>query len=570
MSQPPVGSQFRANVRHLGLIFAAYTVVAAAATLPLVRHLGSHLAGDHTDAWQTVWGFWWWRHGATFGSSLMYSKVVWWPHGAPVWFQTWDIPSALVAALFWGVAPPPLLYNLLLLLTFPLSGVAFYLLARELWGGTLAPALAGCLYTFSTFHFANANAVLHISSMQWSPLYFLGLIRMCRSPSYWNALLAGTALAIATLASPYHLTMCAVGTCTLAAARLFSGNPIDVPSGFIRRVALSSVVFACLAGWLLVGMSRSYLAETYVGAHPADKFSADLLSFLLPNRVSIWSGYFTGWTKWTASYWTGTTALWADAAYIGYFALGLALLGLWWEKATRPFLAIAAVGAVLALGPRLQVGGVTYGGLMPNGLMSRVLPVLSFSGIPSRFSWLVTFGVAIAAGACLARLCRQGRRGCVLAIGVTALALLEVWPRPMVLSRYPKPPIFKDWAADRSEWAVLDATWWSRALWHQTLHGHPIIGGYLTRAPAGQWSELAKDPVLSGFFAHMLQTRPDVKPVSHAETLDRLVRLRVRFVIVDSQRSALPTGLGLIERYQGDGLAVFEVPDRALAENRAP
>lgn len=569
MSQPSVAGQLRANVRHVGLVFAAYTVVAAA-TLPLVWHLGSHLAGDQTDAWQTLWGFWWWRHGATFGSSLMYSKVVWWPHGAPVWFQTWDIPSALVAAVFWGVAPPPLLYNLLLLLTFPLSSLAFYLLARELWGGTLAPALAGCLYTFSTFHFASANAVLHISSLQWSPLYFLGLIRMCRSPSYWNALLAGTALALATLASPYHLTMCAVGTCTLAAVRLFSGNPIDLSAGLIRRLALSSVVFACLAGWLLVGMSMSYLADTYVGAHPADKFSADLQSFLLPNRVSIWSGYFRGWTRWTASHWTGTTALWANAAYIGYVALGLALLGLWWEKATRPFLAIAAMGTVLALGPRLQVGGVAYGGLMPYGLMSRVLPVLSFSGIPSRFSWLVTFGVAIAAGACLARLCRRGRRGCVLAIGATALALVEVWPRPIVLSSYPTPPILADWAADRSEWAVLDATWWSRALWHQTLHRHPIIGGYLTRAPAAPWSELAEDPVLSAFFARMVSTKPGVKPASQAETLSRFAQLRIRFVIVDLQSRALPIGLGLIERYHGDGLAVFEVPGRTISQNRAP
>jgi hypothetical protein len=66
---------------------------------------------------------------------------------------------------------------LLLAASFVASGWTFSLLCRELWGGRLGPFLAGCLYTFSTWHFAHAQMQLHLASMQWTPLFLLGVVR---------------------------------------------------------------------------------------------------------------------------------------------------------------------------------------------------------------------------------------------------------------------------------------------------------------------------------------------------------------------------------------------------------
>src|SRR5687767_837242 len=85
-----------ASVRCGNVATAAsvYAVLAIAATWPLLLNLRTGLAGDLTDPWQTLWGFWWLRHYREFGPSPSFATLLWWPHGAPLWFQTWDIPSA--------------------------------------------------------------------------------------------------------------------------------------------------------------------------------------------------------------------------------------------------------------------------------------------------------------------------------------------------------------------------------------------------------------------------------------------------------------------------------------------
>src|ERR1019366_6324326 len=84
-----------------------------------------------------------------------------------------DIAGALLARISGVVAA----YNWLILLSFPLSAAAAYLLARHL---TLSPAgatLAAMAYAFSPFHFAQAAYHPHIAQTQWIPLYLLALWR---------------------------------------------------------------------------------------------------------------------------------------------------------------------------------------------------------------------------------------------------------------------------------------------------------------------------------------------------------------------------------------------------------
>ena len=80
-----------------------------------------------------------------------------------------DMAGALLARISGAVAA----YNWLVLLSFPLSAIAAYLLARHL---TLSPAgatVAAMAYAFSPFHIAQAAYHPHIAQIQWVPLYFL-------------------------------------------------------------------------------------------------------------------------------------------------------------------------------------------------------------------------------------------------------------------------------------------------------------------------------------------------------------------------------------------------------------
>ena len=540
--------------RHPHLtVFACYLALAVAATWPLVPRFATAIGGDHGDAWQTLWGFWWWHDSATRGASPYFCDLLRWPWGVPMWFQTFDLPAALAVLPLWPLTPalPEVaLYNAVLLASYPLAAFTAYLLCRELWGGHLAPALAGALYSVNAYHFGHALGHLHIVSMEWSPLYFLGLVRTVRRHGPAAPLLAGAALALASTASFYHLMFCLVGTLVLLVAWLRTERASLVSGAFLRRAALLVATFLALAGWLYLGMLRAYLAEPYAGAHDPGRYSADLLSFFIPNAASAWRGASGAWRRFT-----GNDA--ESVSYVGYVALALAGLAAARARASRPWLVVALVGFVLSLGPRLHVLGDAVGPPLPYAWLAAAFPPLRFSGVPVRFSWLTTFGVAVASGAALSFIVRSGRRGPALACAIAALALLESWPHAFVTSTWPAPRFLRDLARDGQRWAVVDATSPTRQLWHQMLHGHPQVGGYVTRAPERLERFLTETPVLRPFFGEggAMPPRP--------EAIRALQQWNVRFVIVDGTRLAAARALRVPVAFQGGGITVFEVPARA-------
>ena len=68
-------------------------------------------------------------------------------------------------------------YNWLVLLSFPLSAAAAYLLARHLLLSPAGATVAALAYAFSPFHLAHAAYHPHIAQTQWMPLYLLALWR---------------------------------------------------------------------------------------------------------------------------------------------------------------------------------------------------------------------------------------------------------------------------------------------------------------------------------------------------------------------------------------------------------
>src|SRR5690242_12287710 len=79
----------------------AYLALAAAATWPLLPRFADAIGGDHGDAWQTLWGFWWWRDSIGRGASPFFCDALRWPWGTPMWFQTWNLPAALAVLPLW-------------------------------------------------------------------------------------------------------------------------------------------------------------------------------------------------------------------------------------------------------------------------------------------------------------------------------------------------------------------------------------------------------------------------------------------------------------------------------------
>jgi hypothetical protein len=535
------------------VVAGAYALVTLAITWPIETQLSTVVIGDPLDPTQSVWNFWWWRQALSTGTSPFRSDLLWWPNGISLWFQTWDLPSLWMTLPLAPWLSDMARYNLAVLLSFPLSGYTAYWLCLELWPGSrLAAALAGCLYTFSTYHYAHAQMHLHVASMQWTPLFILGLVRLANPQRQARPaiLLTAIGLALAFLSSVYHALFGAIVAGTLLCTRGF-GDPRTLLSMTIfRRSAGAAAVFALLAGWLAVGMALDFYGEPFAGGHDSVRFSADLASFVVPNALSLWAPWFPSSSKWT-----GTA--YESASYVGIVGLALAIFAGWKIERSRPYLWVAAVGAILAIGPFLHVNGVVARGLtLPEGWLEQLVPPLRFSGIPARYSWLTTFGVAIAAGATLNRLCLSGMRGRIIATALVAVAMLETWPKPFVTASLPDVPALEALSHDLGQWAVLDLTIGSRPLWHQMLHKHPIVAGYTTRTPERLWSAAADDPVLGALLPPPVGRGSGAVDFKLAS--DTLHSKSIRYVIVD-ERHELPAALPLTEVARGQGVGVYEV-----------
>jgi hypothetical protein len=227
-------------------------------------------------------------------------------------------------------------------------------------------------------------------------------------------------------------------------------------------------------------------------------------------------------------------------------------------KAARPWLAVALLGFVLALGPTLHVRGHDFleGGL-PYAWLERALPIIGVVGSPARCGWLVGFGLAVAAGGLLSELARSSRRGPILASALAVLAMAESWPFLDLASSYPAPRFLRDLSRDAERWTVLDATGPYRSSWDQVLHGHAQVLGEVVPVPARLEEAVATTPVLRSFLV-------DGKLPPRDEAVRALQDLRVRFVIVDGRRLSVARALRVPLAYEGDGIAIFEVPARVV------
>lgn len=223
----------------------------------------------------------------------------------------------------------------------------------------------------------------------------------------------------------------------------------------------------------------------------ARTYSADLLNFVLPSPLHPW------WGAWGERMQADFTAPPVEAAvFLGFLPLALAALGLLWDRRRAGLWALAAmVFCLLALGPVLHVNGRWRFGdsgwsvPLPYAALQR-LPGLNVARVPLRFSVMLTLCLAVLAGLGLVQLARRfprlgGGRAC-LALAPVLLAglLVEHLALPYQMERVQAPAFYRQLAGSPEAGTILE---WpfslrrARSNYYQTVHGRPIVGGYVAR-----------------------------------------------------------------------------------------
>jgi len=351
-----------------------------------------------SDPVQESWFLRWVPFAAGHGHDPFFTSYVHVPYGANLAVNT-SMP--LLALLGWPVTAmlgPIATYNLLLRVGIALSGLAMYLVMRRYVRSRRAAFAAALLFAFSPFIIGHADGHLFLVFLPLVPVLVAladdWLVTPKRSAVGCGALFGATA-ALQFLISPEVLMMTGLGIAV--AIGYLAATHVHRVRHQLRRAAVGAVsalsAFLAIAGYstyeLLAGPLRP--AGPIHPLRDWSYFHADLLSLVLPTRNVLLAP--KALLAPDNSLVVGHGA--EPGMYLGVpllLATVIVVIRLRRHALVQVLAVTAAVGFLLALGPRLTVDGHTaLTAFVYRPLES--MPLLQ-DVEPDRLSLLVQFSVA--------------------------------------------------------------------------------------------------------------------------------------------------------------------------------
>jgi hypothetical protein len=501
---------------------ALFTVLTVAMTWPFAARLQVVDAGDSAYfAWAVSWPL----HALKTDPLSL-------PHGnfyAPARFTFFmDEPvlgtSLLVLPLSWFTDDAVLLFNVARLLTFALTGLFTWRLARDI-GLARGPSLAaGAFFAFSPIRM---DQVAHLSTLgtQWIPLTFLFARRFCLDPSFIDAARTGLFFALSFLACGYHGLFFAVLLPVAMVPFLFTPQlrPI-VARGWVAVAVAATFLYP------LYLMSREALAPLGFSRSNVDtlKYAASIETFFAANRWNrAWGGLTEGFRGDPSNLFPGLVVLILSVIAVASLRRVVPAEG---RRFVAGLVVLGVAAALIALGPEVRFrGAALFPG--PFALLRDIAPVFSNIRATSRAGIFVAFALALLAGHAL-NASRRSILPSVLALAVflaeARIAPIPAPPFTNVVDTRLEPPRVYQWLKEQPAGTVVAelparlASDYSRPAFHDSIymvwstrHWQPLVNGF-----AG-----AETPLITRFRA-AAPSFPDT------ESLDVLKEAGARYVVV--------------------------------------
>ncbi len=569
---------------HL-LALAAYAALTFLLTLPIGLKLFTEVPGGG-DAWQNIWNLWWVKQALiNLHTNPYHTNLLYYPGGVNLYFHTLVLTDGLIGIPLQLIGLNLIAtYNVILLLAFLLAGYGSFLLCHYLTGSRWASFVGGIVFAFSPYHFAHLFGHMNLVSLQWVPFYVLLLLKASDAAGVrgwgprvraeagstpgkhrYSALLyaagAGVLFAVNSYTDWLYAIFLAIFTGIFLGWRLlapserrhFASIGLGWREGLVRLVVggatalllVSPVLFPTLAE-AQKGYAQQPPRETLV-------YSSDALMSFIPSELHpIWGKAIAERVDQMGPYLPIKNPSERDV-FLGYSVLLLAAYGVWrcWKLRQVRFWTLMAVATwLLSLGPILQIGGksqfTAFGITVPMPyLLLYKLPLFSIMRTPARLMMLTTLALGVLVAFALSRLVatpsipnarpfRLPRRW-PLAVSATAplLILFEFLslPFPTVPPGW-NVPIYAQIAKEPGNFALLELPIrpFGDYMAYQTIHGKPIIGGYLSRLPP--YPLLDEVPALKYLQDTTALGDPVMTQITGGKGVLALQQLGVKYIII--------------------------------------
>ncbi len=473
-----------------------FTALALVYTWPVAKDPAGLLLGFPGDNLGGVHTLWWDWHSISNGS---------WPWAIDLYgYPTSQVvlhPSPLMEVLslpitgIWGAVVAS---NLLVMFGFIATGYTCFLLVRHLTRSVVVAVVAGALFTGTGAH--QFDILWNTGAIFGLPLLCLALVRWREEPRRW--VFVAVAAIILGLSNFYFAAYFLPALFLVFAPwKYWRIREYVVP--YLIAVGTTVVVLGATYLPSLMASDSSTREQLSAVAAAADsRPPTEILATVIgsPQNPILGDVFNT-----FASHLDPTQAPNAGSVYIGIVVLILAVLG--WRSARRtgPWTAIAIIGFVLMLGPKLRVAGHDLVPL-PYDLLVQ-LPGLSFLRAPGRFYALMEIALVVMASFGLLRATRPLRQWAPVAIvAIGVIGLVDLWHRyPQPVTPASVPAVYERLATLPGAPAIIEAPGGEfndyQWLAYQRVSALPLINNAAPRPSAESNRLLTTNPFLMGTIA---------------------------------------------------------------------
>lgn len=478
------------NIKKELAVILGYTAIAIITTYPLILNLSS-LLGPAEDNLMFVWNLWWFKYSIfDLGTSPFYTHYLFFPEGAGLLFHTFSPLNNVFGLVLTAIFGFILSYNILILLSFIIAAYGGYLLARELGLRLEASFIAGLIFSFNPFHFAQAAHHLNISSIQFIPFLLYFAIKACRTGKL-KYIFIGSILLAANFYLGYYIFLFSL---FILIPLLFFRPGRKSKTNHFQQI--KPVLYILILGSILtLPLSVPIIKESFLTGFTEttgyDIFVADLAGFIFPHKYH-WTEFIELSNTINSSY---TGNFWESTSFLGYAVLAMAIWTVVKKRFAlkRYFIAIGLLGIILALGTYPHFLGKEFTLLpLPYNII-KYIPGLNAARSPGRFVILTYLSLGILAAAAVdswIKSITQNKarfNARLLFIGLSLLVILDYWSAPFQISKIEIPDFYQTMRSQSGDFAILDIPPASRDanlryMYYQTIHQKPICGGQLARS----------------------------------------------------------------------------------------
>ncbi len=448
-----------------------YLLLAVAWTWPLAAHAASRFAHDPGDPLLVTFILWWHAHVVPL-SAAMWNAPFYWPMRDALALTEHMAGIGLIASpIQWLGGSPLLAYNLILIASTWLAGLATHALVRRLTGNDAAAWCGGIIWALSPYR-ASQLAHLQVLVTWWMPAILLALHAYYEDGRRRWLALFGAAWLLQALSNGYYMFF--VPLLVAGWLAVFTDWRVQW-----RRAA------AVGAAWLIFSLPLvPVLLEYYRVQHGLNLFRTRTeMQLFSANWASFF--HYSPLLRFWPFHEPRTQEDFLFPGIAPLMAIAAALLIGRRRAIGRPFLFYSAAAVFftwMAAGPSAQQWSAAS--LWHAYDLVAWLPGYSGLRVPARFFMLSTLCLAIAAGLAVAAIGSGRRRTVAAAIVVCAMAFVDGWIVAMPLGAPPRPfGVAVAAGAHVLELPMEDDNVNVAAMYRQTLHGLPVVNGYAGYVP---------------------------------------------------------------------------------------